>query len=70
MFDDLSSALGTSTESELWARCLRGRDVTCLVVSHSPIALARAHRVLVVEDGRIAADHWLSRPKRSRRSGP
>jgi ATP-binding cassette subfamily B protein len=54
VFDDVSSALDRDTEAELWDRLFaRGRDVTCLVVSHSPIALARADRVLVLEDGRI-----------------
>jgi len=54
VFDDLSSALDAGTEAELWSRLFgRGRDVTCLVVSHSPIALARADRVLVLEDGRV-----------------
>ena len=54
VFDDLSSALDATTESALWARLFaRGHDVTCLVVSHSPIALARADRVLVLEDGRV-----------------
>jgi ABC-type multidrug transport system fused ATPase/permease subunit len=61
VFDDLSSALDAWTESELWARLFaRGRAVTCLVVSHSPIALARADRVLVLEDGRLAGDERLA----------
>jgi ABC-type multidrug transport system fused ATPase/permease subunit len=56
VFDDLSSALDAETEAELWSRLFaRGRDVTCLVVSHSPIALARADQVLVLEHGRLAA---------------
>jgi ABC-type multidrug transport system fused ATPase/permease subunit len=54
VFDDLSSALDASTESELWSRLFaRGTGITCLVVSHSPIALARADQVLVLEDGRL-----------------
>jgi ATP-binding cassette subfamily B protein len=54
VFDDLSSALDASTESALWTRLFaRDDDVTCLVVSHSPIALARADRVLVLDEGRI-----------------
>ena len=54
VFDDLSSALDVDTETELWRR-LRARrgEVTCLVVSHSAIAMANADRVLVLEDGRI-----------------
>jgi len=54
VFDDLSSALDATTEAELWSRLFaRSRDLTCLVVSHSPIALARADRVIVLEDGRL-----------------
>ena len=47
VFDDLSSALDVATEAELWRRLFaRTSDVTCLVVSHSPIVLARADQVL------------------------
>jgi ATP-binding cassette subfamily B protein len=54
VFDDLSSALDAGTEAELWSRLFaRGRDVTCLVVSHSPVALARADHVLVLEGGSV-----------------
>jgi ATP-binding cassette, subfamily B, bacterial len=53
VFDDVSSALDRATEAELWDRLFACRgDVTCLVVSHSPIALARADNVLVLENGR------------------
>lgn len=53
-FDDLSSALDASTEADLWNRLLtRGCDLTCLVVSHSPIALERADRILTLEDGHL-----------------
>jgi ABC-type multidrug transport system fused ATPase/permease subunit len=54
VFDDLSSALDAATEAELWSRLFaRGDGITGLVVSHSPIALARADRVIVLEDGRV-----------------
>jgi ATP-binding cassette, subfamily B, bacterial len=54
VFDDLSSALDAETEAELWARLFaRTDDVTCLVVSHRPVALRRADQVLVLEDGRL-----------------
>ena len=54
VLDDLSSALDVTTETELWRRLLARRgEVTCLVVSHSPVALANADRVVVLEDGRI-----------------
>jgi ATP-binding cassette, subfamily B, bacterial len=54
VFDDVSSALDAATESELWRRLFeRAGDIACLVVSHSPIALLHADRVLVLEDGRL-----------------
>ena len=54
IFDDLSSALDVDTEAELWARLFTRRDdVTCLVVSHSTAALARADQVLTLADGRL-----------------
>lgn len=54
VLDDLSSALDVDTETELWRRLLvRRREVTCLVVSHSSIALANADQVVVLDDGRI-----------------
>ncbi|HKA85874.1 MAG TPA: hypothetical protein VKD21_18550 [Acidimicrobiales bacterium] len=53
MFDDLSSALDATTEAELWTRLFSRRDdVTCLVVSHSAAALARADQVLTLNGGR------------------
>jgi ATP-binding cassette subfamily B protein len=56
VFDDLSSALDVDTETELWRRLLaRKGEVTCLVVSHSSIAMANADRVVVLDDGRIAS---------------
>lgn len=54
VFDDLSSALDVDTETELWRRLLDRRgEVTCLVVSHSAIAMANADRVVVLDDGRV-----------------
>ena len=56
VLDDLSSALDVDTETELWRRLLARRgEVTCLVVSHSPVALANADRVVVLDDGRVAS---------------
>jgi len=53
VLDDLSSALDVTTETELWRRLLARRgEVTCLIVSHSPIALANADQVVVLDDGR------------------
>jgi ATP-binding cassette subfamily B protein len=52
--DDLSSALDTETEAELWSRLFgRGRDVTWLIVSHRPAALKQADQVLLLEDGQL-----------------
>jgi ATP-binding cassette subfamily B protein len=56
VFDDLSSALDADTEAQLWSRLFaRGRDVTCLVVSHRPVALRRADQILLMDDGRLVA---------------
>ena len=54
VLDELSSALDAETEAELWRRLFeRGRDVTCLVVSHRPAALRHADQVLVLGGGRL-----------------
>jgi ATP-binding cassette subfamily B protein len=54
VLDDLSSALDTATEAALWERLFEGgAERTCLVVSHRPVALARADAVLVLENGRL-----------------
>jgi ATP-binding cassette subfamily B protein len=56
VFDDLSSALDTETEGELWTRLFaRGSEVTCLVVSHRPAALRRADQILVMHAGHLVA---------------
>lgn len=56
VFDDLSSALDVETERRLWERLLAAKgEATCLVVSHRKAALARADRILLLQDGRIEA---------------
>lgn len=56
VLDDLSSALDAETEAELWRRLFsRGREVTCIVVSHRPAALRRADQVLLMDGGRVIA---------------
>ena len=56
VLDDLSSALDAETEAELWRRLFaRGREVTCIVVSHRPTVLRRADQVLVMDEGRVVA---------------
>ena len=56
VLDDLSSALDVETETELWTRLFARRaDVTCLVVSHRPVALRRADQILLMDAGRLVA---------------
>lgn len=56
VFDDISSALDAETEAELWSRMFaRGRETTCLVVSHRPATLRRADQVLLMDRGHVVA---------------
>ncbi|MGQ9554320.1 MAG: hypothetical protein ACUVWR_09425 [Anaerolineae bacterium] len=58
VLDDLSSALDVETERLLWQRLLAGagqRQQTLLVVSHRREVLERAHRVLLLREGRLEA---------------
>ncbi|MEK0317435.1 ABC transporter ATP-binding protein [Cohnella sp. 56] len=56
VFDDLSSALDVETERRLWERLFAAKGgATCLVVSHRKAALARADRIVLLQDGRIEA---------------
>nr|WP_245302757.1 ABC transporter ATP-binding protein [Symbiobacterium terraclitae] len=52
VFDDISSALDVETEQQLWRRVL-ARGVACVAVSHRPAVLRQAHRIIVLDGGRI-----------------
>ncbi len=52
--DDVSSALDSATEIELWA-ALRERGATVIGATSKRAALAQADRVVVLVEGRVAA---------------
>ena len=53
--DDVSSALDAATEVELWA-ALRRQGATVVGATSKAAALAQADRVVVLADGRVAAE--------------
>ena len=61
VFDDLSSALDVETEQKLWERLFSSqKEITCLAVSHRPLALHKADNVIILKDGKIEGQGRLS----------
>jgi ATP-binding cassette, subfamily B, bacterial len=51
VFDDISSALDSNTERELWSNTLAMPNCTWLAVTHRPQILSRADQILTLKDG-------------------
>ncbi len=55
VMDDLSSALDVETEAQLWQRIFERSGATVLAVSHRRAALRRADWIILLDEGRVAA---------------
>ncbi len=53
LLDEATSALDGETEKQMLENIKELKDVTCLIVTHRPAALAIANRVLTVDKGKI-----------------
>ncbi|MBY6276070.1 ATP-binding cassette domain-containing protein [Symbiobacterium thermophilum] len=55
VLDDISSALDSETEAELWRRLFAREGATVLCVSNRRAALERADQILLLDEGRLVA---------------
>jgi ATP-binding cassette, subfamily B, bacterial len=53
--DDLSSALDVETETRLWERLHADTSAAVLIVSHRPLVLDLADRIITLDRGRVAS---------------
>lgn len=67
IMDDISSALDRETEMLLLERLLQKRGKTLIIVSNRPAALEKASRIIVMDEGRIAAQDTLEQLLQSNR---
>lgn len=60
IFDDLSSALDTKTEQQMWEKIFKLPEATCLIVSHRREVLQKADHIIVLKQGRVCGEGTLN----------